>query len=134
MSAYSGITQSFPVADGQMLYAGDAVMIMNGALVRCLNQKNGLADNTNKCVGIATTNASGGQNLTYMITGTMTLPVEDAEPGDSLYIDENGKLTTVTDVDAFLTTAMFLQKVGTVLTGNQIQVNIESAVRGTTNA
>lgn len=126
----SGITQTLAVAPTQTIYAGDAVMVINGQLVICTNQKNGVADNTNKCVGIAMSNATAGQDLTYMITGTMTLAVSDGEPGDSLYINEYGKLEAVSDVDAFMSRVRFLQKVGTILTGNKIQVNIESAVRG----
>ena len=126
----SGITQTLAVAPTQTIYAGDAVMVINGQLVICTNQKNGIADNTNKCVGIAMSNATAGQDLTYMITGTMTLAVSDGEPGDSLYINEYGKLEAVSDVDAFMSRVRFLQKVGTILTGNKIQVNIESAVRG----
>ena len=60
----------------------------------------------------------------------MTYIVNGATPGQSLYIGTDGKLTTVSDVDTFLATARYLQKVGTVLTGNKIQVNIESAVQG----
>ena len=126
----SGITQTLEVAPTQTIYAGDAVMIVNGRLAICTNYKNGIANNTNKCVGIATSNATEGQALTYMITGTMTLAVTNGEPGDSLYINQYGKLQAVRDVDKFMAEVRFLQKVGTILTGNKIQVNIESAVRG----
>lgn len=128
----TSITQTMTVAPAQTVTAGDAVMIMNSKLVVCTNYKNGLADNTNKCVGIALSSALEGQQVTYMITGTMTLPVA-GEPGASLYIKPNGTIGTVADTDTFLTTARFLQKVGTILTGNKIQVNIEPAVRGNVN-
>ena len=127
------IKQTLTVATGETIQAGDALMIANGYLVRCLNYKDGLADNTNRCVGIALANATEGQSLTYMITGTMDLTVANASPGDSLYINEYGKLTAVPDVDAFMTRVRFLQKVGTALTGNKVQINIESAVRGASN-
>lgn len=125
----NAITQTMQVGD-TAITAGSAVMISNGMLATCTNTKNGLNDTTNKCVGIAMTNAAAGSMLTYMITGTMTLVVEDATPGQSLYIDADGSLTPVTDTDTFMGTVRYLQKVGTVLTGNKIQVNIESAVKG----
>lgn len=124
----SAITQTMQVGD-EDIKAGDAVMILNGLLTTCVNTPNGLNDTTNKCVGIATTDAAAGEMLTYVITGTMTL-VTGALPGKSLYIDRDGSLTTVDDVNTFMPTVRYLQKVGTVLTGNKIQVNIESAVRG----
>ena len=65
-----------------------------------------------------------------MITGTMTHTISGATAGQSLYIGTDGMLTPVTDSAAFLTDAAFLQKVGTVLTGNKIQINVESAVEG----
>lgn len=122
------ITQQFIVGD-TAIEAGTAVMILNNALVPCVNMAGSLNDTTNKCVGVAINGAAAGETLTYMITGTMTL-VTGATPGQSLYIGTDGKLTTVADTDTFLTTARYLQKVGTVLTGNKIQVNIESAVKG----
>lgn len=125
----NSITQQFVVGD-TAIEAGTAVMILNGALVPCVNVEGGLNDTTNKCVGVAVEGASAGAMLTYMITGTMTYIVNGATPGQSLYIGTDGKLTTVSDVDTFLATARYLQKVGTVLTGNKIQVNIESAVQG----
>lgn len=125
----NGITQTMTVATGETIHVGDAVMISNGLLLKCTNYKTSLADNTNKCVGIAMDDATEGQQLTYMITGTMTFAVT-AEPGQSLYIQPNGTIGAVADVDDFMTTARYLQKVGTALTGNKIQVNIESAVRG----
>ena len=125
----TAITQQFVVGD-TAISAGTAVMIMNGALVPCVNIVGGIADTTNKCVGVAMADAVAGSMLTYMITGTMTYVVNGGIPGQSLYIGTDGKLTTVADVDTFLTTARYLQKVGTVLTGNKIQVNIESAVQG----
>ena len=124
----SAITQTMQVGD-EDIKAGDAVMILNGLLTTCVNTPNGLNDTTNKCVGIATTDAAAGEMLTYVITGTMTL-VTGALPGKSLYVDRDGSLTTVDDVNTFMPTVRYLQKVGTVLTGNKIQVNIESAVRG----
>lgn len=126
----TAITQTMTVATGETILAGDAVMISNGLLLKCTNYKNSLADNTNKCVGVAMTNATEGQQLTYMITGTMTLAISNAEPGDSLYIQPSGTLAAVADVDTFMASARYLQKVGTMLTGNKIQVNVESAVRG----
>ena len=124
----SAITQTMQVGD-DAISAGDAVMILNGKLTKCVNTPAGLNDTTNKCVGVATTDAVAGQMLTYIITGTMTLVTGQA-PGKSLYIGPTGALTVVDDVDAFMSTVRYLQKVGTVLTGNKIQVNIESAVRG----
>lgn len=124
----SAITQTMQVGD-EDIKAGDAVMILNGLLTTCVNTPNGLNDTTNKCVGVATTDAAAGEMLTYVITGTMTL-VTGALPGKSLYVDRDGSLTTVDDVNTFMPTVRYLQKVGTVLTGNKIQVNIESAVRG----
>ena len=126
--ADNAITQTMQVGD-EAISAGDAVMILNGLLTKCVNTPNGLNDTTNKCVGIATTDAASGEMLTYVQTGTMTL-VTGALPGKSLYIDRDGSLTTVDDVNTFMPTVRYLQKVGTVLTGNKIQVNIESAVRG----
>lgn len=125
----NSITQQFVVGD-TAIEAGTAVMILNGTLVPCVNVEGGLNDTTNKCVGVAVEGAGAGAMLTYMITGTMTYIVNGAVPGQSLYIGTDGKLTTVSDVDTFLVSARYLQKVGTVLTGNKIQVNIESAVQG----
>ena len=82
------------------------------------------------CVGIAMETAHENESLTYMITGTMTAVVANAQPGQSLYINTDGTLTAVSDTTAFLTNARYLQKVGTMLTGNKIQVNIEPAVGG----
>ena len=125
----NSITQQLQVGDND-INAGDAVYILGGKLVKCTNLKGSIEDTANKCVGIATADASAGEMLTYIITGTMTLSNVNGAPGQSLYINTDGTLTPVTDVNAFLTTASYLQKVGTVLTGNKIQVNIESAVEG----
>ena len=67
----------------------------------------------------------------------MTLPVAGGSAGQSLYINADGKLQPVNDIDAFWhgdannPGVNFLQKVGTILTGSKIQVGIEPAVRGT---
>lgn len=128
----NAITQTMTVAPNQSITAGDALMISNGKLAKCTNVKNGAQDNTNKCVGIAITGATAGQDLQYMITGTMTLVVSGATPGQSLYVGPHAELTPVTAVDEFMGTVNFLQKVGTALTGSKIQVSIEPAVKGQT--
>ena len=129
------ITQEMRVGSTD-ISAGQAVMLSYSAvdgeakLVPCTNVRGGLADNTNKCVGVALTDATAGSMLTYVITGTMTCVISGAVPGQSLYIGTDGMLTPVDNTNTFLSTARFLQKIGTVLTGNKIQVNIESAVQG----
>ena len=128
----NAITQTMTVAPNQTIQAGDALMISNGMLAKCTNVKNGIQDNTNKCVGIAITGATAGEDLQYMITGTMTLVVAGATAGQSLYVGPDATLTPVTDVDSFMSTVNFLQKVGTALTGSKIQVSIEPAVKGQT--
>lgn len=134
----NAITQTMTVAPNQTIAAGDALMISNGMLAKCTNVKNGIQDNTNKCVGIAITGATAGQELQYMITGTMTLVVSGATAGQSLYVGPYAELKAVTDIDAFWhgdannPGVNFLQKVGTALTGSKIQVSIEPAVKGQT--
>jgi len=125
----NSITQTMVVGD-DVINAGQAVMIYDGKLIVCKNIHNSLLDTTNMCVGIAMETAHENESLTYMITGTMTAVVANAQPGQSLYINTDGTLTAVSDTTAFLTNARYLQKVGTMLTGNKIQVNIESAVGG----
>lgn len=134
----NAITQTMTVAPNQDIQAGDAVMITNEKLAKCTNVKNGAQDNTNKCVGIAVTGATAGQQLQYMIAGTMTLVVPGASAGQSLYVGSDAAMTPVDDVDAFWhgdadnPGVNFLQKVGTALTGSKVQVNIEPAVKGQT--
>lgn len=131
----NAITQTLPVGDDD-IQAGQAVMIVNypndgPKLIPCTNEAGSQVNNSNRCVGVAVEDASASSdNLTYMITGTMTLSNVSAAPGQSLYIGTDGMLVPVTDTDDFLTEAKFLQKVGTALTGNKIQINIESAVEG----
>lgn len=133
----NAITQTLEVAAGIEVEAGDAVMLLDsGKLTVCTNKKNAAAQNANRCVGIAVTGATGGQQLQYMISGTMTLPIAGGAAGQSLYINSEGKLQPVTDTDTFWRGDAnnpgvdFLQKVGTILTGSKIQVTIEPAVRG----
>lgn len=134
----NSITETLEVAPNVTIEAGDAVMLLdNGKLALCTNIKGGAANNTNRCVGVAVTGATGGEQLQYMIVGTMTLPIAGGVTGQSLYINAQGKLQPVTDIDAFWhgdgtnPGVSFLQKVGTILTGSKIQVAIEPAVRGT---
>jgi hypothetical protein len=134
----NSITETLEVAPNVTIEAGDAVMILdNGKLAKCTNVKGGAANNTSRCVGIAVTGATGGEQLQYMIVDTMTLPIAGGVTGQSLYINAQGKLQPVTDIDAFWhgdaknPGVNFLQKVGTILTGSKIQVAIEPAVRGT---
>ncbi len=136
----NAITQTLEVAPDTTIEAGDALLVLDsGKLAVCTNVRGGAANNTNRCVGIAITGATGGQQLQYMILGTMTLPIAGGATGQSLYINARGKLQPVTDTDAFLygdgtsdnPGVNFLQKVGTILTGSKIQVGIEPAVRGT---
>ena len=116
---------------------GQAVMVTSynnsPCLVPCTNERGALGNNANRCVGVAitgSTSTQAGDNITYMITGTMTHTISGATAGQSLFIGVDGMLTPVADSTTFLTTAQFLQKVGTVLSGNKIQVNIESAIEG----
>lgn len=132
----NAITQTLEVAPNEDIEAGDAVLLLDsGKLAVCTNVKNGAAHNANRCVGIAVTGATAGEQLQYMISGTLTLPVAGGI-GQSLYINDRGKLQTVSDIDAFWSGdehnpgVDFLQKVGTILTGSKIQVTIEPAVRG----
>lgn len=128
----NAITQTLEVAPSAEIKAGDAVLLLDsGKLAVCTNIKNGAAHNANRCVGIAVTGGTGGDQLQYMISGTMTLPVAGGAAGQSLYIDRDGSLRPVTDTDDFMQEVDFLQKVGTILTGSKIQVTIEPAVRGT---
>ena len=75
------------------------------------------------------------------MAGTMMLSNAPGHSGDSLYIGKNGHVRIITGnegdtVDDFLDPtnavtgqARYLQKVGTVLATNIIQVNVESAIR-----
>ena len=122
---------------GEDIETGTAVMVQNDAgtpkLVACANVRGSLNNTTNMCVGVAMHDAARGETLQYMITGTMIYTPEvqtPIAPGQSLYIGTDGKLVPVSDTETFLTQARYLQKVGTLLTTNKIQVNIEAAVRG----
>ena len=131
----ASITQTMPKGT-QPISVGQAVMVLDNDgtpyLAPCTNVKGALGSNANRCVGVAITGSTAltSTDITYMITGTMTHTISGATAGQSLYIGTTGMLTPVTDSTAFLTEAAFLQKVGTVLTGNKIQINVESAVEG----
>jgi hypothetical protein len=129
------VTQTLPAAES--ITAGTAVRVVNvngtSMLRPCNNVRGASGAVPNVCVGIAMHDAPAGENLRYMITGTMIyVPTSPTvfTTGSSLYIGTNGKVTQVANSTVFLASAEYLQKVGTVLSGNKIQVNIESAVQG----
>lgn len=146
---FGAITANIPITEDEMpsitqfltagehIEAGTAVMIYNDAgtsrLVACTNVNGSYNNTANKCVGVAMHDAEYRDTLQYLITGTMTYTPETdlpLTPGQSLYIGTDGKLVPVANTTTFLTQANYLQKVGTLLETNKIQVNIEPAVRG----
>lgn len=112
----------------QSIAAGQAVFInTNGQLAVCS------ASNSNHaglCVGIALNGGSAGSTITYIISG-ITSGGYGMTPGSPVYIGADGTLVslmTESDIEAFYNSAAFLQRVGTAVTSNLVQVNIEPAV------
>ena len=123
------ITQELPaagaIAVGQPVYVNASGML-------------DVCDATNMataglCVGIALTSSSAyGSSVTYVISGVTRADVTaDLIPGTPVYIAANGHLVGLAseaDVEDFYTVAGFLQRVGTAVSNNMVQVQIEPAV------
>ena len=123
------ITQELPAA-GQ-IEIGTAVYIdASGRLNVCAANDDKLAG---LCVGIAmTSSTAAGTPVTYVISGvTRAASAEDLIPGKPVYIAPDGTLKSLVseaDVETFYGSAMFLQRVGTAVSENMVQVSIEPAV------
>lgn len=123
------ITQELPAA-GQ-IEIGTAVYIdASGRLDVCAANDDKLAG---LCVGIAmTSSTAAGTPVTYVISGvTRAASAEDLIPGKPVYIAPDGTLKSLVseaDVETFYGSAMFLQRVGTAVSENMVQVSIEPAV------
>jgi len=83
------------------------------------------------CVGVAFSSGGVGSDITYVISGVTTVPANNLIPGSPVYINTDGSLiclSTESDVETFYNGAEFLQRVGTAVTSNLVQVHIESAI------
>lgn len=83
------------------------------------------------CVGVAFNGGGAGTDITYVISGVTTVPANNLIPGSPVYINTDGSLIclrTENDVETFYNTAEFLQRIGTAVTTNLVQVHIESAI------
>lgn len=84
------------------------------------------------CVGIAISGGAAGTEVTYIISGIASSGRNDLIPGTPIYIGMNGTLANITTdsgVETFFdNNAMFLQRVGTAVSKNLMQVNIAPAV------
>ena len=87
------------------------------------------------CVGIAlNASSAAGTEVTYVISGVTLAALASGTnliPGTPVYIDTDGTLISLTsqaEVDAFYERAVFLQRVGTAVSNNLVQVHIEPAI------
>lgn len=117
---------------GERIEAGQAVYVnSSGRLGVCRANAQNLAG---ACVGIATNGSSAGGNVTYVISGITSVGRTGAAliPGTPVYIGTDGFIKNITSdagVTTFLEgTALYLQRVGTAVTANLLQVAIEPAV------
>ena len=131
------------ITAGEALDAGDAVYVKNGYLFKCVNSITNGTDTTNLCIGIVETGATVNNQATYVSQGSMLLTNAPGTSGSLLYIGRDGHVVALTasEAEAFIDPndevngkARYLQKVGTVLASNIIQINIEPAIRSSTSA
>lgn len=121
------VTGTLPAA--QAISAGQAVYInADGKLAVCVANNQGLAG---ACVGIAMNGGSTGTEITYVISGILS-GGSGFVPGTPVYINTDGSLINLTSdaaLETFLAgTAMYIQRVGTAVTTNLVQVAIEPAI------
>jgi hypothetical protein len=125
------ITQELPAAG--IIKAGQPVFINSaGLLTVCMANQ---LPHAGRCVGIALTPSSGaGTAVTYVISGVTKASLAEGAsliPGTPVYIDTDGNLISMTsqaEIDTFYERAVFLQRVGTAVSNNHVQVQIESAI------
>lgn len=116
----------------EAILAGQAVYInASGNLAVC---RADTLSNAGRCVGIAFNSGSAGTAITYIISGIATAALASGTTlitGAPVYIAADGTLVglaTETDVSGFYEHAQFLQRVGTAVTSNLVQVHIDPAV------
>lgn len=121
------VTGTLPADEA--INVGQAVYInANGNLNVCKANNEAMAGT---CVGIAMNGGGVGTPITYVMSGILS-GGSGFVPGTPVYIDVDGSLINLTS-DAQLTTflagtAMFIQRVGTAVTANLVQVGIEPAI------
>lgn len=117
---------------GESIAAGNAVYInTNGKLGVCRAN----AQNTaGTCVGIAMNGGNAGATITYVVSGITSVGTDSITliPGTPVYIGTDGYVKNITSDagvdDFFAGTALYLQRVGTAVTSNLVQVSIEPAI------
>jgi hypothetical protein len=84
------------------------------------------------CTGIAVSGGAAGTEITYIISGIASAGRSDLVPGTPVYVGVAGTLANITSdsgVETFFNNhAMFLQRVGTAVSTNLVQVNVSPAV------
>ena len=119
-------TASVPIAAGQPVYIN-----ADGQLAICSANNQATAG---LCVGIALTDGSSvGATVTYVISGVVATASSNVAliPGAPVYISTDGKLVsllTEESVNTFYENAAYLQRVGTAVSTDQVQVHVESAI------
>lgn len=99
----------------------DLLYVSDGKLYKCSSS---LESSGDRCIGIALSDCSLGDNLDYMIAGIIQDPSFNFIPGSPVYVGTDGRLTQEAREDIMT----YIQKVGVALTSTVVQINIDSAI------